>query len=543
MMGTNRVRWADIDRDTYEDMVAVLISRLHPTAQRIDGSGGDGGRDVIVPLETGLEIYQLKSHTGRLRGSRRTHVKNSLARAAEHEPAAWHLVVPIDPTPAEDEWFESLIADYPFACRWLGKTWLDSHMADMPEIRRYYLEDARDEVLELIERANLENSALQDGVPGAIERLRAIQTEVNQIDPHYLFYLSSQPDSSVAISVHARYPGAEKDRPIHVRPKFVFPDTPEGQQAQQDLQRSLEFGTTSTIPSEFVSQVTTDLPAGLGGEYTGGPFTLGSSTDDELPDLTMFLQVRDNDDGIVAQLPLNLIARSSGHRGAILTFTDTSKTVMATLQLDSQARRLDFNYQFHQPDEYNPFTLLPAVRFVASLEQGNQMMIVIDGKVAGGGDPQFSPTFVRQARGFADFLEALTYLQSSTGVYFDIQRDPTDDELEALETVVRLLHGEVFQGTWASCNIDIDREGYAMIQSTGLAGPHPFRVVRHMSIVIHDFQIPIGHVVYEMPSSTVSTPELDLTQEAADFFDVTLVPADSNAMSWWLQTPESDMAA
>ena len=31
MTGSNRVRWEDVDRDTYEDMVAVLISRLHPT--------------------------------------------------------------------------------------------------------------------------------------------------------------------------------------------------------------------------------------------------------------------------------------------------------------------------------------------------------------------------------------------------------------------------------------------------------------------------------------------------------------------------------
>ena len=542
MARSNRVRWSEVDQDTYEDMVAVLISRLHPTAQRIDGSGGDGGRDVLVPLEDGLEIYQLKSHTGRVRGSRRTHVKNSLARAAEHEPAAWHLVVPIDPTPGEDEWFKSLTSDYPFACRWLGKTWLDSHMADMPEIRRYYLEDARDEILELIERVNLETSALQDGVPGAIERLRALQTEVNQIDPHYLFYLSSQPDASVAISVHTRYPGAEKDRPIHVRPQFVFPDTPDGQQALQDLQRSLEFGTTSTIPSEFVHQVSIDLPAGLGGEYSGAHLTLGSSTDHESRELLVVLQIRDHDSSIVAQLPLNLIDQSSGHRGAILTFTDTSKAVTAAIQLDSEASRLDLNYEFHQPNEYNPATLLPAVLLIASLEQGNQMTIVIDGQILGSGVPQFSPTLVQQARGFAHFLEALTFLQLSTGVYFDIQRDLTDDEIKGIYTGVRLLRGEVLQGTWTSCNIDIDREGYAMLQSAGFGGPHPFRVVRYMSVVVHDFQIPIGHVVYEMPSSAVSTPELDLTQEPADFVGVTFVPAEDNTMSWWLLTSESDEA-
>lgn len=473
----------------------------------------------------------------------RDQVKNSLKKACQHNPAVWHLVVPIDPTPGELTWFENLTADCPFPCHWHGKTWLDMHMSQMPEIYRYYMEGANDRVIELIERLQVEGTALNDGVPGAVERFQAIQAEVNQIDPHYLFYLSSQPDGIVAIAVHARYPGADKDRPMYVTPEFLFPDTSEGRQARQDLQRSLEFGTSSTIPSEFVRQVTFDLPAGLGGEFTGGFLTLGGSTDEELPELTVFLQVRDNDDRIVAQLPLNLIDRSSGTRGAILRFTDKSEAVTATLQFDSQSHRYDFNYQFHQPEEYNPFTLVPAVKLVASLGQGNQMTIVADGNVVGRGTPQFSERYVHEARGFANVLEALTYLQSRTDVYFDIQRHPTDDELKALETGVRLLRGETFRGTWTSFDVDINREGYATIEAAGLAGPHLFRVVRSMSIVIHDFTILIGDVVYEIPSAAVSDPPVDFPEDSNEHFRVTFVPAETNAMSWWLQTSEGEEEA
>ncbi len=56
MNSSNRVHWESLSRETYEDMVAVLISRLHPDAQRIDGSGGDGGRDVQIPADDGLVI-------------------------------------------------------------------------------------------------------------------------------------------------------------------------------------------------------------------------------------------------------------------------------------------------------------------------------------------------------------------------------------------------------------------------------------------------------------------------------------------------------
>ena len=40
------IRWDEFEPGGYEDMVSVLLSRLHPNAQRIDGKGGDGGRDV-----------------------------------------------------------------------------------------------------------------------------------------------------------------------------------------------------------------------------------------------------------------------------------------------------------------------------------------------------------------------------------------------------------------------------------------------------------------------------------------------------------------
>ena len=43
-----------------EAMVKVLIKRLHPTVQAIDGSGGDGGIDLLMHTEHGLVIYQIK---------------------------------------------------------------------------------------------------------------------------------------------------------------------------------------------------------------------------------------------------------------------------------------------------------------------------------------------------------------------------------------------------------------------------------------------------------------------------------------------------
>lgn len=235
----NRIRWEDVESGTYEDMVAVLISRLYPSCRRIDGSGGDGGRDVLLPLPEGLEIFELKSFTGRLSGSRRTQVKRSLARAAEHEPLRWHLVVPIDPTPAEDRWFAELTATYTFDCDWLGKTWLDSQLAGHPDIHRHFLRGTSDEVVRLLIELQREQAALAGGVPDALDRLQALAAQVNEIDPFYGFVLTSRPDGGVSVAATPKYPGAENDRPVRISGTFQFQDDEKGRTAAAELSHEL----------------------------------------------------------------------------------------------------------------------------------------------------------------------------------------------------------------------------------------------------------------------------------------------------------------
>ena len=534
-MISNRVPWQDIDRDTYEQMTAVLISRLYPTAQRIDGSGGDGGRDVQVPLETGLEIFQLKSHTGRMTTSRRSQVRDSLRSAALHNPAAWHLVVPIDHTPKEREWFERLTDDYPFPCSWHGLTWLEMHIARMPEIARYYLEDTRDEIIRLARQLQLEQVALSGGVPDAMDRFTAIQDQLDELDPHYTFHLSSQPDGSRSVAVVPRYHGALMDSPIFVRPEFSFPDTPEARAALQALQDTINYGSSCTISSEYVSRVAVDMPAGLGGEYEGGELTLGATDSGELPDLTAHLQVRNEDDAVVTQLPLKLTNRQSGQRGGDLFFTDSSGAVTATLRLDSTSRQANCNYQFSEPESYNPATLLPAVRFVSELGQATSVAVLLNGQICAIGKPTVDTNYVGDAVGFANLLEALTLLQTRTGIYFDVSGHLTPEEVHVLDTAVRLLEGEVLTGTWTSVNVVSRPEGLGMMHAIGLSVPQPMRVANDMSIVIQDVKIPIGEVVNEIESARVHD-DIPLPSESDAPLEITFIPGETNAVKTWLKT-------
>ena len=535
-MRSNRVRWSEVDRDTYEDMVAVLISRLHPTAQRIDGSGGDGGRDVQVPLETGLEIYQLKSHTGRMAKKQRDQVKDSLNSAKEHQPTAWYLVVPIDHTPGELDWFEGLTSACPFPCKWLGKTWVDSHMADMPEIYRYYLEGASEEVIELIERLNIEGTALNDGIPGAIGRFQALQTELNQIDPHYMFHLSSRAGEAVAISIHPRYRGADKDRPIHLRPVFSFPDTPEARRVQEELQRSFDYGTSCTVPSEFIERVQLDLPAGLDGDYVGGTLTLGSNTTGDAGDETMELRILDPDETVLSQLSLKRTTITRGLLGPRRIFVDSSRAITVVLQADLDQLSVDCTIQYSHPDEYSPSTLLPAVRLIASLSPEISVQVMINGEHVC--DSVVDPTsmFIKEARGFANLLEALAFFQLTTGRNFFIRGELTLEEVRALDFAVRLLRGEIVTSTWTERTISVTREDYE--KAVAPNSVHALCDVIPTSIRIQDQVVPIGSVISEVKSASLRDPPSGRPDDTDTPMVLTFVPEADNTMSHRLQPAE-----
>jgi hypothetical protein len=111
-----RVEFSRLSSKQYEDMISVLLSRIRQT-HRVDGSGGDGGRDCYFSAENGTDVYELKSFLGRMNDVRRQQVVRSLQRALKGSPRTWSLVVPIDPTPKEQEWFQG---DPQSGSRWSG---------------------------------------------------------------------------------------------------------------------------------------------------------------------------------------------------------------------------------------------------------------------------------------------------------------------------------------------------------------------------------------------------------------------------------------
>ncbi len=128
MCAMPEINWAELDEGRYEKMIAVLLNTIHPGSERIDGRGGDRGRDVQLRSAEGVRLFQQRYVLGRVDSSRRRHIKESLAEAAKHNPLDWSLVIPIDHTEGELKWFDKLRSQYPFPLHWCGLTWLNQQM-------------------------------------------------------------------------------------------------------------------------------------------------------------------------------------------------------------------------------------------------------------------------------------------------------------------------------------------------------------------------------------------------------------------------------
>lgn len=538
-MMPNRVPWWDIGRETYEDMVSVLISWLHPKAQRIDGTGGDGGRDVQVPTDNGILVYQLKSFTGRMNGSRRRQVKASLAKAAQDELVGWCLVVPIDPTPDELEWFEGLVERYRFECSWLGKTWLDRQMAEKTAIARYYAHDGRfalHELIEVLERIGADPSPVKDGiVKAAADQVKGILQQVNELDPHYVFGFAFQPDGGVSVTELPRYPGAEKDSPRSLKMSLAFPATEEGESAHQAFQDTLNYGTLSVIPAEFITEARFDPPRPLDTDFEDGDWSLSSPAPDLVTESKIVLKAVDQRGEILARLPLDVENATKGMRGSRLNLKDKSGALGAVATFDGPTSQFRVDVSYTPPQEYWPLDLLPAVNFMAAVGPGADMVAVVNGKeFAPQGLTGFQPSEAEGLAKYAEFLGHLSYIQTKTGVFFDITGRLTAEEEWSAVFASQLLNGERVQGTWDKITLQIAPGARESVEETLCGPPKAMRSTSHLTISIQGNDIPVGRLVEEIDSARVQARNPSTDSEPHETATVTLVPGDTDKVTRFL---------
>jgi hypothetical protein len=462
--------------------MAVLVAQEHPDTIRRTPARGDGGIDLLVPSGNGYDVYQVKGFTGRVGASQRRQVEHSWGTVREDARLSrpivgYKLVVPIDPTPDEQKWFDALTEGSPWEPRWLGQVFWDAQAALYPHVIDYFFAGGQEKVAK---RVRALQSALTDprhpitpaDVMTSLEMLRAA---LNRDDPHYEYDFQitrDKPDTSglsraaalhstfsieggtfLTVTVYPRHRYSLHDSPITTTLEMAVPQqevTPALREAIRDFEhfgRAVEFP-VGTVIAEI------NAPAGLGGRFEGGSVKIGPALLTTTPP-PMRLVVRTPNDTTVCEVKLLVQQVTRGPAGGVeVSLSDESGFISATLQIsppDQQkpdSGHATLTWSVAPLGAAPVMRALPVVRFVTALTPPNTIEL----------RPEFGNAVIAASAldapvdyapsGWIVHLEDLAVVQQHVSRTILVPETVEPEFVNGLHPYARMLAGEQINGTW-----------------------------------------------------------------------------------------------
>ncbi len=399
-------------------------------------------------IEDERTVLEFKSFTT-VGGSRRTQIKRSLARAAEHQPLRWILIAPIDPTPSGWDWFEQLQTRYPFELVFRELAWLNEQMAANPDIARYIAASTEEHVLGLLRELNAERAALAGGVPDLANRVATLQERGDEASVFWALDFAGRADHTV-VTVRPK-PGAPPD---NVRVELAIPqDDPEAIAVARMVEQALLYGGAVVVEPQYIARIDSDslralnLPEGhMGMVMPANPMKGG------LP-LPAILRVRSADRQPQSPaLHITFDEGAVGERGGTLRGRDSTGLVRVRLLVDhpgpndqfAPVRSLALEYGDGDPHTARlsaaPESLLRTVDALAAMDSAHQLELTITGQ-----------TIITEGRelriatghfaGLADLLRDLVYVRDSLGIPLLVPGNWSGADQVAIRRAARLLRG------------------------------------------------------------------------------------------------------
>lgn len=437
------VPWNELQPLQVQQLISALLVRTVPDAYAVDGAGGDDGADVVAAAAGGSHVYEIKSFAQRLKPGQRRQVEDSLstARRRRTDMVAWTLVLPLDPSPAEERWMRERLgpmAGVPVA--WMGRTPLEAAFAERPDLARAFLPgSAQQQALEWLSTHGHEEAGLAAGVPDAVSRGRNLRHQLGVVDPDYDFDLHLRAGETT-IHINPKDAQAMERRPItgalHVE---AAPGTAEADAIKQFHL----YGAPLKLAGENITGVSIDLPGGLNALIEGGtPVGLSLAPTEAEPRRARFVAASGNN--TLARLPVTITQTSRGPAGGTrLVASDDAATLRLELRMLPGGRTGGVSFTLSVANGSFPGDALPAARFLATLADCDTLRLEF---------PDALPATMRlpnveAAAGAADvveLLEALERVQDATGVTFPVPSQLSLSERQMLAFVDGLLtQGEI----------------------------------------------------------------------------------------------------
>ena len=431
------------------------------------------------------------------------------------------------------EWFCQLGKGYSFPLEWRGKTWLDEKMAAHPDIRRYFLEDANAEVVQLLLKLNQEQAIVTDA-NDVMDRLRVLHERLNEIDPYYRYELATVTGTAnnwpsdvvfsvrkgdVRVDAYAKYRGAVQDRPVSIRAMVsVGPE-------DLSILEQLGYGLETTIPHRMISSVTVDLPSRLDEDFSGGEFKI-FPVDTELDDpIILSLRVM-AEDAVVASYPVQLKERTSGLRGSVFTGTDSTGWLTMRLTVDVVNEDVEAEFRVN-PQSAIPTALVLLFQWLDAFQPARHLNIrwpegfEISSAIGRPFWAEASPVRL---------VEALAYLQERTGLYWEMPLSYTDEEASEIVAIAAMMKGEIIDFRWNALNLNLDQL-CPVVKDLSNGLPRPFMLEQEIFLQQEGGKVPIGRMRSILESARPADPETfrqNLTANRIFPLAVRLVPGYSD---------------
>lgn len=452
-----------------EALVTMLVLRLRERARAVDGSGGDGGRDLFEDTEDDeLVVYEAKSFTGRMTAVRRRQVVGSLVSAARHQPDHWDLLVPIDHNPAELLWFEGLREQFPFVRHWRGRSWLDEKFAAHPDLVRYALQESSAYILDRVAEARAERDVLLGGLPDYLERASALHARAQEISPHYALHTTLGADGQTVVHLTPKGPTPDGQTAIRFTGRVRFPAGDEQEvQRRRQFEETMRFGGEVELTADNLAETRLAGPAGLGlDQLTLASVRITSPRQEVTPPLRGRVIVQQPSGLPVASLAVAFTHRVLGTDGGTLYGSDMTGLMRVQVRFSRHDLSGQLKFSFVPPETAMPAALVPVLQLIAESLPGRFMALVFAGDSSDGLRAPITTGMTPasweagEARFWANAYDDLARLQSRTGQYFPVPDDFTRQDVREVKEIHALLDGEeiVLRGETVSVEV-ISAEG------------------------------------------------------------------------------------
>ncbi|WP_232303709.1 hypothetical protein [Pseudofrankia sp. DC12] len=449
------VVWEGLQPGDVENLIAALLVRTVPGALHVHGAGGDGGVDVVAPVDGGSHVYEIKSFRSLLTPAQKRQVLRSLRTAVreQQDMVAWTLVMPKNPTPAEETWLrETLAAETTAEVAWMGLTALNVAFAEHPALARLHPGAAEHRALDLLVQQRQEEAPLASGVPDALERGRKLRDLAALVDPDYTFDLSFA-ENAQTIEIRPKDAGANERRPIS---GVLSLAAPTGSAEAAKIEDFHTYGAPLQLTAPHITNVTVGLPGGLDQLLTDAiPTSLEIGASDTTPQRVTGALLAQSQ--VIARLPLTVVESTQGLAGGQrLLARDDAGCLSLEFRLAPDSTLGEVQFAFHAGDTTLLGDALTALRFAATLGDAEQI------RLGAAGHP---PTLISvndnstvpqmELDGRIASLEALQRVGDATGTAFTVPQTFTARDDQLLHLVDRVLQA-------ADAKLDADFTGLAV---------------------------------------------------------------------------------